>query len=266
VSGTSENLKTILWARRCYKDFSMCLRNHKGVAAKTATLSLVAASILLIARLLSAEDSPRPPAAAKTREALVLAFRTNLGYCQDWLVAKDFKSFSQSVAALTILSEAIGRHTAEAGTEQLAALRTAINELSAAAKVEDAGRAKRAIDALPTAIDAVAMASAAEAPAAVKKASAGFTPLMHLIDGTFTDAKTALVTGDAANAKSYAVVLAELGQVLALDRAGQQWHEQSADLVSAANEFARSQTDDPKQLRDQFHHLYVNCEACHQRR
>lgn len=244
----------------------MRIGNQADVAAKTATLSFMAVSILLIARLLSAEDSPSPAAAARTREALVLAFRTNLGYCGDWLGAKDYKSLSQSVAALTILSEAIARHTAESGTEQLAALRTANNELSAAAMVEDAGRAKRAIDALPTAIAAVATVSSAEAPATVKKTSAGFTPLMHLIDGTFTDAKTALATGDAANAKTYAVVLAELGQVLALDRAGQQWHEQSADLVSAANELARSQTEDPKQLREQLHHLYINCEACHQRR
>jgi hypothetical protein len=241
-------------------------RNHAGMVTKTATLSFSAASLLLVARLLSAEDSPRPAVAEKTREALVLAFRTNLGYCGDWLGAKDYKSLSQSVAALTILSEAIGRHTAEAGTEQLAGLRTAINELSAAAKAEDAGRAKRAIDALPTAIEAVATVPSADAPAAVKKTSAGFTPLMHLIDGTFTDAKTALATGDAASARTYAVVLAELGQALALDRAGQQWREQSSDLVSTANELARSQTDDPKQLREQFHHLYVNCEACHQRR
>jgi hypothetical protein len=231
-----------------------------------AALSLVAASILLIGRLLSAEDSAGPSTAAKTREALVLAFRTNLGYCGDWLAAKDVKSLSQSVAALMILSEAIGRHTAEAGSERVGALRTAINELAAAAKAEDAGRAKRAIDGLPSAIEAVAKVPPAEAPAAVKKTSAGFTPLMHLIDGTFTDAKTALATGDAASAKTYAVVLTELGQVLALDRAGQQWHEQSGDLVSAAQELATSQTDDSKLLREQFHQLYVNCEACHQRR
>jgi len=239
--------------------------NRVGVVAQPTALSLVAASILLIARL-SAEDSPGPTAAAKTREALALAFRANLAYSRDWLGAKDFKSFSQSVAALTILSESIGRHTAESGTEQLAALRAAINELSAAAKAEDAARAKRAVDALPAAIDALATVPSAEAPAGVKKTSAGFTPLMHLIDGTFTDAKTALATGDAANAKACAVVLAELGQVLALDRAGQQWHEQSNDLVAAAQELATSQTDDPKLLREQFHHLYVNCEACHQRR
>src|SRR5262245_40492396 len=155
----------------------MRFRNQPGVVAKTAALSLVAASIILIARSLSAEDSPRPTAAAKTREALVLAFRTNCGYCGDWLGAKDYKSLSQSVAALTILSEAIGRHTAEAGTEQLAALRTAINELSAAAKAEDAGRARRAIDALPAPVEALVLAPAAEKPAGVKKTSAGFTPL-----------------------------------------------------------------------------------------
>jgi hypothetical protein len=244
----------------------MRIGNQADVAAKTATLSFMAGSILLIARLLSAEDSPSPAAAAKTREALALAFRTNLSYCQEWLAAKDFKSLSQSVAALTILSEAIGRRTAESGSEQLSALRSAINELAAAAKAEDAGRARRATEALPAAIEGVAKAPTAEAPAAVKKTSGGFTPLMHLIDGTFSDAKTALATGDVANAKTYAVVLAELAQVLALDRAGQQWHQQSADLVSAANELARSQAEDTKQLREQLHHLYVNCEACHQRR
>lgn len=240
--------------------------NHAGVIAKMAVYSLVAASILFITRLLPAEDSPKPMAAVKPREALVAAFGTNLGYCGDWLAAKDFKSLSQSVAALTILSEAIGRHTAEAESERMAGLRTAINELGAAAKTEDAGRAKRAIDGLPSAVEGVAKAPAAESPAAVKKTSAGFTPLMHLIDGTFTDAKTALATGDADSAKTYAAVLAELGQVLTLDRAGQQWHDHSGDLVSAARELAASQTDDSKLLREQFHHLYVNCEACHQRR
>lgn len=244
----------------------MRFSNHAGLVAKTTALSLVAASILLMARLLSAEDSPRPAADANTREALVLAFRTNLEYCGDWLAAKDYKSLSQSVVALVILSEAIGRHTAEAGIERTGALRTAINELAAAAKAEDAGRAKRAIDGLSSAIEGVAKAPRAETPAAIKKTSTGFTPLMHLIDGTFADAKTALATGDAANAKAYAVVLTELGQVLALDRAGQQWHEQSGDLVSAAQELATSQSGDPKLLREQFHHLYVNCEACHQRR
>jgi hypothetical protein len=244
----------------------MRFRNQAGVVAKTAALSLVAASILLIARPLSAEDSPRPAAAAKTREALVVAFRTNLGYCGDWLGAKDYKSLSQSVAALTILNEAIGRHTAESGSEQMAALRAAINELSAAAKAEDAGRSKLALDDLPNAIDGVAMAPSTDAPAAVKKTSAGFTPLMHLIDGSFTDAKTALATGDANSAKTYAVVLAELGQVLALDREGQQWHDQSGDFVTAAQELATSKSEDSKLLREQFHHLYVNCEACHQRR
>jgi len=240
--------------------------NHVGVGAKMAATSLAAASVLMITGLLAAEDSAKPSGAAKTREALVVAFRTNLGYCGDWLAAKDFKSLSQSVAALTILSEALGRHTAEAGSEQMGALRTAINELAAAGKAEDAGQAKRAIDGLPSVIGGVAKAPPAEAPAAAQKTSAGFTPLMHLIDGTFTDAKTALATGDAASAKTYAVVLTELGQVLALDRAGRQWHDQSADLVSAAQELAASQSNDSKLLREQFHHLYVNCEACHQRR
>src|SRR6266496_3036107 len=156
---------------------------------RLAAILLVVPCSFMIARFLSADDSPKPLAVAKTREALILAFRTNLEYCRDWLGAKDYKSLSQGVPALTILSEAIGRHTPDAGSERSGALRAAINQRAASAKAEDANRAQRAIEALPAAIDALAMASAAEAPTAAKKTSAGFTPLMHLIDGTFTDAK-----------------------------------------------------------------------------
>ncbi|HEY2759685.1 MAG TPA: hypothetical protein VGI75_03060, partial [Pirellulales bacterium] len=102
--------------------------------------------------------------------------------------------------------------------------------------------------------------------APIRKTSAGFTPLMHLIDGTFTDARTALAVGDSETAKSNAAVLAELGQYLAVDRNGKQWHEQADDLVKAANEIAVSKSSDPKALREDFHLLYANCEACHYRR
>jgi cytochrome c556 len=86
---------------------------------------------------------------------------------------------------------------------------------------------------------------------------------MSLIDGTFADAKTATAVGDSAEAKSNALVLAELARWLALDRNTPQWHEQSNDLVVAAEQAAASESNDPKELRAVFHNVYARCEACH---
>jgi hypothetical protein len=215
-------------------------------------------------------------ASAKTRDALIVAFRTNLGYSREWLAAGDFKSLGQSAAALSILTDAIGRHTADAGREKIEALRRAVDDLTKAATATDQKPAEAAIARLPDLLTAAAAAPAADNPAAVRKTSAGFTPLMHLIDGTFTDARTALATGisdsgaagsaSAEQAKTYALVLAELGQYLAADRNGDQWHSQSGDLTTAAQEIAVSKSTDPKELRADFHNLYANCEACHHRR
>jgi cytochrome c556 len=88
---------------------------------------------------------------------------------------------------------------------------------------------------------------------------------MFTIDGTFVDAKLALETGDTAAAKSDAIVLAELGQWLAADRAGDQWHTQSGDLVKAAQAAAENESNDSKALRAAFHNVYTRCEACHHR-
>ncbi|HMC10552.1 MAG TPA: hypothetical protein VKH44_04650 [Pirellulaceae bacterium] len=204
-------------------------------------------------------DLPNPRAAA------IAAFRTNLDYCHPWLVAKDYKSLGQSVGALSILAGAISRHTAEPGQPQIEALQNGIADLSAAAKATDSAKAEKAIDSLPSLIASVENAPLADKPKAVGKTAAGFTPLMFTIDGTFVDAKLALETGDTAAAKSDAIVLAELGQWLAADRAGDQWHTQSGDLVKAAQAAAENESNDPKALRAVFHNVYTRCEACHHR-
>jgi cytochrome c556 len=214
-----------------------------------------------------ADQSPAsmPGGAIQPREALIAAFQTNLGYCRDWLATKDFKSLAQNVGALSILTQAVERHTAESGQDKFDSLRQAIDELSAAAKAEDGRRARTAMDALAEDISVIAASSPAEYPHDVTKTSAGFTPLMHLIDGTFTDAKAALASGDVTAAKSYAVVLVELAQWLAADRTGQQWKSQAADLGSAAQTVASSAIVDSKLLRAQFHDVYTRCAACHAR-
>ena len=88
---------------------------------------------------------------------------------------------------------------------------------------------------------------------------------MHTIDGTFTDAKTSLATGDVAAAKTNALVLVELAQWLKADRGGEQWKTQSADFESAAKEVVTSDATDPKLVRTQLHEVYARCAACHHR-
>ncbi|HTQ39700.1 MAG TPA: hypothetical protein VMJ32_11775 [Pirellulales bacterium] len=203
--------------------------------------------------------------AAQPKAALVFAFQTNLGYCRQWLATNDFKSLGQSVTALSVLTDALGRNVAESGQEKITSLHHAVDELVAAAKAADAGRAQQAIDALPKAIEAVETAPGLDHPRPATKTVASFTPLMHLIDGTFTDAKAALATGDVTAAKTYAVVLVELAQWLAADRAGAVWQSQAGDLAAAAQDVASSTAIDPKLLRTQFHDVYACCAACHQR-
>jgi hypothetical protein len=245
----------------------MFLKTNRALHAKSG-ICLALAVIgwaALMARSQADPTAAVPGSSPTPRAALIAAFRTNLDYCHPWLMAKDYKSLGQSVGALSILTGAIGRHTAEAGQSQIEALQKTIAELMAGAKAEDNARAEKALEALPRLIAAVDNAPLAEKPKAVGKTAAGFTPLMFTIDGTFVDAKLALETGDAAAAKSDAVVLAELGQWLAADRGGDQWHTQAGDLVKAAQAAAENESNDPKTLRAVFHSIYTRCEACHHR-
>jgi hypothetical protein len=203
--------------------------------------------------------------ASKPRAALIFAFTANLKYSHDWLNVNDFKSLVESADALSILTEAINRHTGDEGREKIDALKKQVSELSAAAKASDAARAQRAIAAIPLALQTIGQTAIAPSPAAVKKTTAGFNPLMHTIDGTFTDAKTSLATGETEEAKAYISALADLGQWLVADRAGEQWHQQAGELATAAREVAASSETDPKALRAAFHGIYNRCEACHHR-
>jgi hypothetical protein len=243
----------------------MLSRPRRAFAARIGICLAVAWGLWMVRVYCSAADPAAKTELPHPRAAAIASFRTNLDYCHPWLTAKDYKSLGQSVGALSILAGAIARHTGEAGQPQIEALQKALADLTAAAKAADNANAEKAIDALPALIAAIENQPAAEKPKPVGKTAAGFTPLMFTIDGTFVDAKLSLETGDAAAAKSDALVLAELGQWLTADRAGDQWHTQSADLVKAAQAAAENESNDPKTLRTVFHNIYTRCEACHHR-
>ncbi|HZZ27890.1 MAG TPA: hypothetical protein VFE46_07765 [Pirellulales bacterium] len=221
---------------------------------------------MLLART-KAADVPAESGAkgAQVREALILSLQTNLGYCREWLSSNDFKSLGQGISALTILTDALERHVAESGKDKITSLRHAVEKFAAVANAADAQHAQTAIEALSKVVEGLATVPFSDVPRPATKSAAGFTPLMHLIDGTFADAKSSLSAGDVAAARSYTVALVELAQWLAADRAGAQWKSQADDLAAAAQDVASSTTLDPKLLRGQLHDVYARCTACHQR-
>jgi hypothetical protein len=251
------------------------MRGQHGTGADIKTAASLGTMAILFAVFLVRFCGAESPAAdtskslvdAKTaRTALVKSFRTNVEYSREWLEAKDYRSLKQSADSLVILSEAIGRYAPAPADGKMDALRRATGDLGQAATDSKTEEAEAALAKIGEQLTAIESEAVADAPAPVRKTSAGFTPLMHLIDGTFTDARMALAVGDSETAKSNAAVLTELGQYLAVDRNGAQWREQAGDLVKAASEIAVSKTNDPKALREDFHLLYANCEACHHRR
>ncbi len=221
--------------------------------------------------LWAAEREPESDSSsAKTRAALILTYRKNLDYCHQWIRAEDIKSLARTAGQLPILVDAVFRYTSEVSEEERKGFRGVLDSLDSGAQqaVKDVTfdgwvGAGNMVMASKRTLDLIEKKPAAVQPLPPKKWAVGFTPLMSLIDGTFADAKTAASVGDAAEAKQYALVIAELGEVLALDRNDDRWKNQSRDLVAAAKEAAASDATDPKELRAVLHKVYDRCEACH---
>jgi hypothetical protein len=210
-----------------------------------------------------AADAPIKVDSAKTRAALIQTFRSNLDFCDQWVGAKDFKSLDRSVGELPILVAATNRLTSESDADKIDALKKSITTLTKAAKDSDQTAAKLAIVQIKSDLDVLGATKVAESPKPIQKSPGGFGPLMSLIDATFADAKTSAAVGDANEAKTSALALAELSQYLAIDRNDERWRTQSIDLAVAANEAAASNATDEKSLRKVFHEVYQRCEACH---
>jgi hypothetical protein len=232
---------------------------------RTSSLVFIVAlaGLIALARICSAADAPAKSDPAKTRAALIQTFRSNLDICDQWVGAKDFKSLDRSVSELPILVAASNRLTTESEAEKVATLKKSVAVLTKAAKDSDQSAAKSAITQVKSDLDALASTKVADEPKSIEKSPGGFGPLMSLMDGTFADAKTSVAVGDANEAKTSALALAELSQYLAIDRNDPRWRDQSIDLAAAATEAAASDATDEKSLRKVFHDVYQRCEACH---
>ena len=89
--------------------------------------------------------------------------------------------------------------------------------------------------------------------------------LMTLMEGTYADAKSALIFDEVETAKNTAYVLSELARLTSHYRKDANWSDRAARLSAAALQVAQSRSLDAKTVRQQLRGVYKRCESCHNR-
>ncbi len=207
--------------------------------------------------------------AAAPPHALQTALGANLDYCQEWLDGGDLKSLKQTAEGLLLLADLLqarqGNDTWRQSVEQFQTATKNLIQAAAADQADDCKQQLAAVDkaakqltVLPFPVD--------QAPRRNLRPAAGLKPMMVLLDGTHADAKRAVLFGEFDAARGSAVVLAELGPLLASYRDDPKWNEHAAAFVTAAQQAARIEGSDPKVYREALGQIYHRCEACHNRR
>jgi cytochrome c556 len=197
--------------------------------------------------------------------ALQAALSKNVAHARDWLDQKDYKSLAQSAGGMLLLAELTKAKSDDAAWQAgVGNVLARIGELQSAARGEDAGKCKAAIDAL----DASVTAAAAIQPTGQAQALArppAIRPLMLTMDAIQADAKIALLTGNVDAAKKQAHVLAELGKLVSNSRTTEQWTSLAGDFASAATAAATSAETNPQAVRRLLGGVAQRCEACHEK-
>lgn len=248
------------------------------IGNNAARLLLSASLCLLVTATAAppAADSGDAPATASDTDpvaaALHASLMTGIRHAHDWLAAGDFKSLAQSADDLRMLAEltrsrgddakwqeAIGQVIAEART------------LRQAAESSDPGRCRMVLDSVERASTFAKSAYRHGGSLSLPQVAGGLRPLMLLMDGIRGDAKVALLTGRAADAKQAGYVLSELGRVVSASRRGgawneKEWSELSSAFTAAALRFARSPGDDLPTAKQLLRDVSQRCDACHEGR
>jgi hypothetical protein len=220
--------------------------------------SLCLITALIISSRLRAADN-------HTSTALCSAFDRQIAHARGWLAAGDFKSLAQSAGGLELLasieSTQSDDHAWREGTASLIATAKAVRS---AAEAENATAADGALTNLAAANARMMKLVPSGQPLPPVKANLRST--MLLMDSIRGEAKIALITGNAENAKNQAYVLSELGRVVSNLRSGDRWATLSEDFTAASLAAARSPAADAAELRPLFKAVSQRCDACHDSR
>jgi hypothetical protein len=213
-------------------------------------------------------DDASAPSGAKpdlARAALHAAVEKNLGYCRDWLAAKDWKSLRQSAEGVGVLVSVLAGQGDDPWRASVAGMAAKVPALRKAADQEDAEMCRKLLNQLAAAnkeLAAVKLTTGRPGKKALEKPEA-LRPVMLVLDGTYSDAKVALAAGDADEAKSMARVLSELGRMVSNHRTDAAWRSAAGAMARAAAELADAKETDAKAIRQHLRGVYEKCQACH---
>ncbi len=233
------------------------------------TLVVIGSAAGLTAAEQEQPTSPRV-SLAQRRAALISAVATNCDYAEEWLTGGDFKTLDQTANGMILLSLTLSTLDSDPKLQELAfQLRDHAQGLVAAATKQDKQGSQRMIDTIKQWSKQAEMTKFPEVPTPPRegaRARVPIGPMMALLDGTYADAKRALIFDDVAQAKTEAVVLAELGELLSHAKEGDKWEQLAADFQTAAWQVATTKETSAKSVRTLLSGVYQRCTACHDRR
>jgi hypothetical protein len=206
------------------------------------------------------------PNAAARIDALRFSLDKSVAYCRECLEGIDFKSLAQTADGLRTLSAVLAAKSQDEAWQRAAAeLSQAVDALRSAARAADRDRTGEALARVEQAAAAASRLQPAGEPQTAP-AGSNLRELMMLLENVRGQAKVALLTGEAANAKRAALVLAELGPVLTNTRRGEDWEIMSHDFTQAALAAAASPEEDTLKLKPLFKTMSQACDHCHDSR
>ena len=195
--------------------------------------------------------------------------------CRQWLEAKDFKSLAQTADGMKLLAQVLqAKSENEAWRQATGATVAASEQVQAAARDQNLVAATAALENVAEAIAAtrkLAIAGGPQPQANSLPRGSSLRQLMMLMDNLRGQAKIALLTGEAADAKRAALVLAELGPLVSNAQgsgkpSSDAWEIMSHDFTEASLAAASSTEEDTTKLKPLFRAMSQACDACHDSR
>ncbi len=250
--------------------------------------TLIGSWLAMPGSALSAEDS-RPVSARRAQDskqsveadqdqvrrkkalaALCAAMQTNAKYCQDWLEAGDFASLQKTAHGMMLVKDLLLAESDDQDwQQQVDELNQSVSSLLSSAGEED----QAACEQLITQIQRQGAALAALNPEL--KAEVSYTPrndigrIMDLLDGTYADAKAALIFDDGDTAQREAWVLWRIGCYLesqgARGTSADKWDALAEAFSSASLRAAELTSAEPSEIKAALKLARDQCENCHNR-
>jgi hypothetical protein len=208
------------------------------------------------------------PVSGQEPGRLAAAYRAvltrNLIHARRWLAEGDLKSLAQGAANMQLIGDlyaGLGDDPAWRATARQ--VRARIQELAAAAAAGDASRCAAAIQQVEEALSAGGAMRPQGSRQTLNNAPA-LRRLMLVLDSVQADAKVAVLTGQAAEAKNQAVLLSELGRLVSNARREETFVAQGRAFVQAAEALASVDENDLAAVRQGLRSLAQRCDACHE--